>query len=192
MKKSILIPIVIGLIVAVMLWVAVRQAHKSSPAAQLQALGSEAKGKQAPDFDLKTLDGKDVKLSSLKGQGVLVNFWATYCTPCKVEMPWLEELQKQYAGQGFTVVGVAMDDAAPEDISKFAKDMGVTYPIVLGTDAVGDSYGASFLPTSVYVGRDGKVVDRVYGLVNRKDIESNIQKTLAMGDAPAETVAQHR
>ena len=75
------------------------------------------KGKPAPDFELKSLEGKTVRLSDYHGKAVLLNFWATYCGPCKVEMPWLVELQKQYGPEGLQIVGVAMDDASQEDIA---------------------------------------------------------------------------
>ena len=94
-------------------------------------------------------------------------------------MPWFVELQKKYEAQGFTVLGVAMDDASPSDIADFARKMGVNYPIVIGKEAVGDQYGGiPYLPSTFYIGRDGKVVDRVFGLVSRSEIESNIQKAL--------------
>ena len=73
----------------------------------------------------------------MRGKAVLLNFWATYCEPCKVEMPWFVELQKEYGPHGFQIVGVAMDDASTEDIAKFAKDMGVNYPILVGEESVG-------------------------------------------------------
>lgn len=196
MKRNVIIAVVLGLALAVMLWYAVREAQRTDPGSQMAQLGAKADGKPAPDFDLKTLDGKDLKLSDLKGKGVLVNFWATYCSPCKVEMPWLADFQKQYQDKGFTIVGVTMDDAKPAEIAKFTQDMGVTYPIVLGTDAVGDSYGAQFLPTSVYIDRTGNIIQRVYGLVNRSEIEDNIKKTLGPAQvgsaAPAEPAAQNR
>src|SRR6202035_5873669 len=94
----------------------------------------------APDFSLESLDGKTMRLSDFRGKAVLLNFWATWCGPSKIEMPWFVELQNQYAAQGFQIVGVAMDDASKEDIAKFAKEMGVNYPILIGKESVGDQY----------------------------------------------------
>jgi peroxiredoxin len=136
----------------------------------------------APDFTLTSLDGKTVHLSDYRGKAVLLNFWATWCEPCKIEMPWFVEMQKEYGAQGLQILGVAMDDASPKDISDFAKQMGVNYPIVVGKDSVGDAYGGvQFLPATFYVGRDGKVLDKVFGLKGRGEIQDYIKKALASG-----------
>jgi cytochrome c-type biogenesis protein len=152
----------------------------------------------APDFSLESLDGKSMRLSDLRGRAVLLNFWATWCSPCKIEMPWFIELQKQYAGQGLQIVGVAMDDASKEDIAKFAKDMGVNYPILIGKEAVGDQYGGiPALPETFFIGRDGKLIDKIIGLKGKGEIEDDIKKALntqpvtaQVAVAPAGTVAQ--
>src|SRR5262245_11106353 len=142
----------------------------------------DVKGRNAPDFTLTTLEGQPVKLSDYRGKAVLLNFWATWCGPCKVEMPWFVELQKQYGPDGLQVVGVAMDDASQDDISKFAKDMGVNNQILVGKEAVGDAYGGvPFLPLTFYIDRDGKVVDKVLGLKGRAEIEDNIKKAMSEG-----------
>jgi len=141
-------------------------------------------GNLAPDFDLQTLDGKSLKLSDLRGKAVLLNFWATYCGPCKIEMPWFVELQKEYGPQGFQIIGVAMDDASTEEISKFAKEMGVNYPILIGKDSVAESYGGvSVLPTTYFVDRDGKLIAREFGLRSRSDFVDDIKKALSQGHA---------
>jgi len=136
-------------------------------------------GTPAPDFTLETLDGKNVSLSSLRGKAVVVNFWATWCGPCKIETPWLVELQNQYGAQGLQIVGVAMDDSGKDEIARFAKDMGMNYPVVLGKEAVGQAYGGvDALPESFFVGRDGKIVDKIMGLEGRSEIEDAIKKAL--------------
>jgi len=136
-------------------------------------------GTPAPDFTLETLDGKSVSLSSLRGKAVVVNFWATWCGPCKIETPWLVELQNQYGAQGLQIVGVAMDDSGKDEIARFAKDMGMNYPVVLGKEAVGDAYGGvPALPESFFIGRDGKIVDKIMGLEGRSEIEDAIKKAL--------------
>ena len=143
-------------------------------------------GNVAPDFELQTLDGKNLKLSDLRGKAVLLNFWATYCGPCKIEMPWFVELQKQYGPQGFQIVGVSMDDSSTstEDIAKFAKDMGINYPILLGKESVAQSYGGvSVLPTTFFLDRDGKVIAREFGLQSRSVFVDHIKKALSQGQA---------
>ncbi len=139
------------------------------------------KGVMAPDFTLKIVDGqgKTLQLSSLQGKAVLVNFWATWCEPCKIEMPWLVELQKKYGPEGLQVIGVAVDDSGEKAISSFARRMGVNYPVLQGTEKVADMYGGvDGLPTSFFIDRSGKVSDKILGLVNESLIEDAIKKSL--------------
>ena len=142
------------------------------------------RGKRAPSFTLKTQDGRKVSLADYKGKAVLVNFWATWCVPCKLEMPWFVDLHKQYASQGFEILGVDEDDEKDHgQIDKFAKKIGVNYPILLGNETTSKAYGGvDVLPTSFYVGRDGKVVEEAAGLISRDEIEANIKKALAARD----------
>jgi thiol-disulfide isomerase/thioredoxin len=178
-KRDPLALAVVAIVVALMLYFGY---HKARPHQKTEAADA-LQAKMAPDFTLQSLDGKSTKLSDFRGKAVLLNFWATWCGPCKIEMPWFVELQKQYGAQGLQVVGVAMDDASKEDIAKFAKDMGVNYPILIGKEAVGDQYGGvPALPESFFIGRDGKVVDKIIGLKGKAEIEDSIKKTL---DTPA-------
>ena len=118
-------------------------------------------------------------LSDFRGKAVLLNFWATWCPPCKVEIPWFIDLQKQYGPQGFVVLGVAMDDAGRDTILKFDNDMNINYPVLQGTETVGDAYGGvESLPTSFYIDREGKIVSRVLGLRSHGEVEANIQRAL--------------
>jgi peroxiredoxin len=139
------------------------------------------RGKKAPAFILKTEDGRKVSLADYKGKAVLVNFWATWCVPCKLEMPWFVDLHKQYASQGFEILGVNEDDVKDRSqIGKFSRKIGVNYPILLGNDTAAKAYGGiDVLPTSFYVGRDGKVVEEAAGLISRDEIEANIKKAMA-------------
>jgi peroxiredoxin len=140
--------------------------------------GAEVKGVEAPDFELKALDGKTVKLSDLRGKAVLLNFWATWCGPCKVEMPWLVDLQKKYGDQGLQIVGIAMEDD-PGPVEEFTKQLGVNYTILMGRNAVAEAYSALAFPTTFYISRDGRVVARHIGLVSYSEIEENIKTSLA-------------
>lgn len=190
MKRNAAAIVVIALVVVVMIYAGVRNSRPkvSAMIGNPQPLVyGETRGKQAPDFTLKDLDGKQVKLSDFRGKAVLLNFWATWCGPCKVEMPWFVELQKQYGPKGLEIVGVALDDSSRDDIQKFARDMGVNYTILQGQDDVGDAYGAVGLPTTYYIDRTGTIIDSASGLVSRSEIEENIKKSLGEGKAEAET-----
>jgi thiol-disulfide isomerase/thioredoxin len=155
--------------------------------------GDRFNGKAAGDFELKVLQagGKTLKLSDLKGKAVVLNFWATWCEPCKVEMPWLVDLQKKYGSEGLQIVGIAMDDTDEKDIAEFTHKMGVNYPIVMGTEKVADLYGGiDGMPTLFFVNRSGKIVDHELGLRNMSLIEDNIKKSLGQAEAPKTASAQ--
>ncbi len=142
-----------------------------------------------PDFTLKDLDDHDVSLSHFKGKVVLVNFWATWCGPCRIEIPWLMELQDKYAARGFTVLGVAMDEegksAVPPFVRKERFNVGgasqpMNYPIVLGNDATADKFGGLLgFPMSILISKDGRLVKRVDGLVSYDEIDKAIQSALS-------------
>ncbi len=152
---------------------------------------SPLNGKPAPDFALKNLSGSKVSLSSYKGKAVMINFWATWCGPCKVETPWIVELRDKYAAQGFEVLGVDTegDDLAAGDkagwakaeaaASKFVSDEKIQYPVLLDGDSISKDYGGlDDLPASFFVDRSGKVVVATVGLTSESDIEGNIKKAL--------------
>ena len=175
MKRNPLALVIVAFVVALMLYVGLHMARRSGRLSTPRIIPSTV----APDFSLESLEGKTMRLSDFRGKAVLLNFWATWCGPCKIEMPWFVELQQKYGSQGLQVVGVAMDDASKEDIAKFAKDMGVNYPVLIGKEAVGDSYGGiPALPETFFIGRDGKVVDKILGLRGKAEIEDAIKKAL--------------
>jgi thiol-disulfide isomerase/thioredoxin len=157
-------------------------------AASLTKTESKDEAKPEPELTLKDLDGKDVSLESLKGKVVLVNFWATWCEPCKIEIPELIELQQEYGPKGFTVLGIAMDDEGRSAVAPFVHkeqfdtDAGkstMNYPIVIGNDAAGDKFGGLLgYPTSILLSRDGKQVMHITGIITRDDIVKSIQAQL--------------
>lgn len=148
-------------------------------------------GKPAPDFVLQDLSGKTVALSSFKGKPLLINFWATWCGPCKIETPWLIELQNQYASKGFEVIGISTEgeDLKPDDkegldrqktaIAKFIKEEHMQYPVLVNGDSLVGPYGGlDAMPTSIYVNAEGKVVAVQLGITSKDDMEENIKKAL--------------
>ena len=147
------------------------------------------KGKPAPAFVLEDLNGKKVSLTSYKGKAVLINFWATWCAPCKIETPWIIELRNQYASQGFEVLGISADDLNRDDPKEFAKDkmeisqsaqkLHINYPVLIDGGTLDKQYGGlDELPTSFFINRKGTVVAAQLGLTSKDDIEANIKKAL--------------
>jgi thiol-disulfide isomerase/thioredoxin len=155
----------------------------------------ENKPTPSPDFTLKDVEDHDVSLSQFKGKVVLVNFWATWCGPCRIEIPWLIELQEKYAARGFTVLGVAMDEEGKSAVVPFVQKerfkvsgmrQAMNYPIVLGNDATADKFGGLVgFPTSVLISKDGHVVKRVDGLVSYDEIDKAIQSQVESNDGSA-------
>lgn len=183
-KRNSLVLMVVIVAVAAMLAFAPYMARRARNNSGNQS--SEIKGKLAPEFSLESLQGQTVHLADFRGKAVLLNFWATWCQPCKIEMPWLEQMQQQYGPEGLQIVGIAMDDASKEDIAKFTKEMGVNYPILLGKESVGDAYGGvQFLPSTFFIDRNGKIVDRVFGLKSRSEIEDDIKLSLGQASVAA-------
>ncbi|HLQ50973.1 MAG TPA: TlpA disulfide reductase family protein [Terriglobales bacterium] len=189
MKRNGTVLIVIIGVVSLMIYAGARlsrQTAAQSGGAPPEEASSLKAGSTAPDFELKTVDGKPVKLSSYRGKAVLLNFWATWCGPCKIETPWLVDFYKQYQPNGLEIVGIAMD-SEHDEIPKFVKDMNINYTILEGTEKVSDAYGGlSGFPVTFFIDRNGKIVNVVYGLRSHSDLEDDIKKALA---APAQTAS---
>jgi thiol-disulfide isomerase/thioredoxin len=180
-------------------WESRKQAAEKRMAEASQAEVLEAKdaqdalnpmvGKPAPAFSLEDLAGKKVSLADYKGKAVLINFWATWCGPCKIETPWLVDLRNQYAGQGFEILGITTDDIDRTDakmfgeekkeISDFVQKMHMPYPVLIQGDTISKPYGGlDAMPTSFFVDRTGKIVAATMGISSKDDIETNIKKAL--------------
>ena len=170
--------------VGALLWlVLARRTQGSASGTQLQNainVGFRV-GERAPDFVLRSLDGRSMKLSEMRGHPVLLNFWATWCAPCRVEMPWLVELDEKYRTQGLQIVGVSMDDpSAVEEISAFAQQRGVKYQLLLGNSATADAYGGvRFMPQSFFIDSDGKITKATTGLTDKKELEDGAKSLIA-------------
>lgn len=185
MKKGIFIGLGVVALLAVMIWADHKFPAASAPGA---ANASAQTPTDAPTVTLKDLNDKDVTLQQYKGQVVLVNFWATWCAPCKVEIPWMIEFQQKYSPRGFTILGVSMDEDGKKAINPFiekerfdvnGQKEAMSYPIFLGNDAIAEKFGGILgLPTSMLFSRDGKKVRTIVGLVNHDDISKAIESLL--------------
>jgi cytochrome c biogenesis protein CcmG/thiol:disulfide interchange protein DsbE len=129
------------------------------------AVKPEKDRKAAPDFALKDSNGQTVKLADYKGKVVLLDFWATWCGPCKVEIPWFIEIEQQFKDRGFAVLGVSMDEDGWEVVKPYVQTMKINYRIVLGNSEIADLYGGlDSLPTTLLLDRQGKIASVHVGL----------------------------
>lgn len=142
------------------------------------AASVDRSGKPAQfDFTLTDMDGKTVQLASYKGRPLIVNFWATWCPPCKKEIPWFIEFKNKYAGQGLEILGVSIDDPAPE-LKAFAADYKMNYPVLMGLnqDKMLEAYDAvESVPVTWFIRRDGIVQGRNIGINTREFFENQIK-----------------
>lgn len=143
-----------------------------------QTIQPIANRKLAPDFQLAGADGKDIRLSELKGNVVLLNFWATWCEGCQVEIPWFVEFQKRYAGEGLAVIGLAMDDDGWKPVRPWIKEKNVNYSIVISKPEVAKQYGLKTMPLTVLIDRQGRIAATHCGIVNKAETENNISSLL--------------
>ena len=133
----------------------------------------------APDFSLQDVDGKPLTMSGNRGKVVLLNFWATWCTPCRAEIPEFERFQNTYGPQGLQVLGISMDDDA-KPVREFSQQLKMNYPIALGSDKLAQSYGGVLgLPVSFLIGRDGKIAAKYVGAAEIPVVEQEIKTLLA-------------
>jgi thiol-disulfide isomerase/thioredoxin len=141
-----------------------------------------------PNVTFKNLQDQDVSLAGLKGKVVVVNFWATWCEPCRVEIPWMIGFQQKYADKGFTILGVAMDEEGKSVVAPYVQStqfdvnghsMTMNYPIVLGNDDLASKFGGLIgFPTTVVISRDGKLQKRFIGLADEDELEKQIKALL--------------
>lgn len=134
----------------------------------------------APDFALQAADGGRVALSELRGQVVVLNFWATWCAPCRKEMPWFNEAHREYADRGVSIVGVALDERGWRAVTPFLKQHGIEYPVVMAGPKTARAFDpVEPLPTTVFLDRSGGIVARHHGLIAPDYLTKVIELLLA-------------
>jgi cytochrome c biogenesis protein CcmG/thiol:disulfide interchange protein DsbE len=156
----------------------------------------DAERKSAPEFSLKDVDGRNVSLAEYKGKVVLLNFWATWCGPCKIEIPWFADFEQKYKDRGFAVLGVAMDEEGWTVVKPYIAESKINYRVVMGNDSVASLYGGvDSLPTTFVLDKDGKIASTHVGLVSKSDYENEIVHLLEgsrRSDARGAVVASAR
>jgi peroxiredoxin len=134
-------------------------------------------GTPAPAFSVRDLDGHNIRLQDLRGRPVVLDFWATWCAPCRASMPDLSALQTRYADQGLMVIGLALDEDGTQPVRKFVEQLGVKFRIALANDRVLSQYGPiRSAPTTVFINRHGMIVRRVVGYIDQETMDSFIRE----------------
>ena len=140
--------------------------------------GFAAKQSEAPDFSLPQLNGQSLRLSAYRGKVVLLDFWATWCTPCREETPHLVEMQNKYRDQGLQVIGVSMDDS-PDPVREFYRQFHMNYPVVMGNADIGERYGGVLgLPIAFIIDRSGRVYAKHIGATEASVLEQDVRTVL--------------
>jgi thiol-disulfide isomerase/thioredoxin len=187
MKKAVTIIAAVVVIIAAT-YIADRATRRHSKVMLNAKVADSGGGGPVPDVTLKELGGKEINLSQYKGKVVLLNFWATWCEPCRGEIPELIQLQRKYSARGFTVLGVDVDQEGPSAVVKFidqerfdvdGSKAQMNYPTVIGNDDTAEKLGGLFgYPTSILIGRDGKQVQRILGAINYDELSKTIESQL--------------
>lgn len=146
-------------------------------ACALAAVPTSAADRAAPAFSVKTVDGRSLRLSDLKNKPVIVDFWATWCGPCRASMPHLNDMHERYSAKGLTVIGMSVDEAGSAPVKKFATKLGVKFTIAMANDEVLDAYGPiRSIPTTFFINRKGDVVRRVVGYIDKETMDSYVKE----------------
>jgi len=143
------------------------------------AAEKEKNYRMAPEFALQDAHGQTVRLSDFKGKVVMVDFWATWCGPCKIEIPWFIEFQRKYKDRGFSVIGISLDEGGWQAVRPFVEEAKMNYPVLIGNDELASKYGGvDVLPTTFIIDKQGRIVATHQGLTSKDDFEDTIKKLL--------------
>ena len=138
-----------------------------------------ASARPAPSFTVKTLEGKPLRSADLRQKPMIVDFWATWCGPCRASMPHLSAMQTRYEKQGLTVIGLSVDESGPQGVKKFANQLGVKFTLAMANDDVLDAYGPiRSIPTTFFINRKGDIVRRVVGYIDGETMEGYVKEIL--------------
>jgi thiol-disulfide isomerase/thioredoxin len=132
----------------------------------------------AADFSLKDMSGKTVKLSDYKGKVVLLEFWATWCPPCRASVPGLEKLHKAYTDKGLVLLAVSMDEGGEDEVRSYIKESGITYTVLKGTEDIAIKYQVRSIPMMLVLNKEGKISKRYLGMGSDEDLEKDIKANL--------------
>jgi peroxiredoxin len=165
---------------AALVCLALAMAACSSPKSPSQGgMKPDNARQKAPDFTLRDAEGRAVKLSDYRGKVVLLNFWATWCGPCRIEIPWFIQFEKEFKDRGFAVLGVSMDDDGWDSVKPYIERMRLNYRVVMGDSLVSDLYGGvDSLPTTFMIDRQGRVARIHIGLAGRSEYQDDINALL--------------
>ncbi len=133
----------------------------------------------APPFAVRTLDGRTLRLDELRGRPVILDFWATWCTPCRASMPHLSTMQGRYGTRGLVIVGLSVDDGPPQAVRHFAEQLHLRFPVAMASEGMLDDYGPiRSIPTTIFIDRRGRIVRRVVGYVDVETLEGFVREIL--------------
>lgn len=175
---------------ALVMIAAITACSSSHPVKAASSVKPGKERKAAPEFALKDADGKTVRLADYRGKVVLLDFWATWCGPCKIEIPWFMEFERKHKDKGFAVIGVSMDEDGWAAVKPFTEELKINYRIVIATESTAQLYGGvEALPTTFLIDREGKVASVHVGVTGKRDFENDIEQLLQTPGEPGNTSA---
>ncbi len=143
-----------------------------------QAKSASSAGVTAADFTLQDLNGRNVRLSDFRGKPVVLEFWATWCPPCRASIPGMEKIYRSFAPKGLTILAVSLDDGGWNDVRAFVKDYGITYTVLKGDEDVADKYQVRSIPLVLVIDKQGRVIRRYLGFGYDEELEQDLKAVL--------------